>query len=130
MSKRTIKIEESALGLIAWCGEFISEVNDLNGRSIREDFFQFLAELQSTIKDESRGALEIPDICTDKDAVQVIDELMYRLKFVAKSDNNPIATALWKGLNELVKSGGLGSDPHSFASLPKAYARSARGVLK
>ena len=44
------EINESARGLVAWCREFVGEINDHNGVSIKGDFDEFINELGDALK--------------------------------------------------------------------------------
>jgi hypothetical protein len=47
---RTREVEASAQGLVAWCREFVGEVRDHNGVSMKGDFDQFIEELGDALK--------------------------------------------------------------------------------
>jgi len=52
----------------------------------------------------------------DSDVVNLIDDLMYRLKVSYVKES--LADEFYKVLKTFVKTHGLDSDPHLFASLP------------
>jgi hypothetical protein len=60
-------------------------------------------------------------IASDADAVQAIDETLFRLK--ARPRNGaPVCAALATALNEIVGRFGLDFDPHAFATAPDEIA--------
>jgi pyruvate-formate lyase-activating enzyme len=113
------KLQQAVSGFKAWCDEFVEQVLDHNGKSIWRDFDEQLGFLQDHAEPR---AVQIPDIMTDEDAVKVIDEVLYRLKRCNKSDANPLCLDLHLNLTEMVKQWNLGTDPHSFASLPASWS--------
>lgn len=62
-------------------------------------------------------------ITNDSEAIRAIDEIKYRLKFLDKTRETPIADALNKYLDKIIEEFSLDGDPHAFASGPKEHGR-------
>jgi len=60
----------------------------------------------------------IPDLVTDSQIVQAIDELKHRLKTGADGDWGGIRGSLNSALNRVIEEHDLGGDPHMHAQLP------------
>ena len=60
--------------------------------------------------------MQIRDIRTDRAAIEIIDELKYRLKM--RGENTPICDALNSALNKIIEDFSLGWSQHDFARAP------------
>jgi hypothetical protein len=105
-------------GFVAWCMEFVYEVRDVRGTRMPMEWGEQLEFLRNAAVDE---VVNIPDISDDETLVKVIDELKYRIKGGRYGANGRSLTEDFDTmLNVFICDNNLGSDQHSFASLPSS----------